>query len=201
MRNYAPGPSSIGCSGTISLRLAWQKLGPNVVGIFTLRAVTPIVTTEANRSKTTRKTTFQFKHITSFALFNGNKDFGSKKHISLSANNSEPVSNLEPKILEVMHRRIIKNFLDVVILMELRKRSMSGYDVILLIHNKFHILLSSGTVYSNLYFLGRNGLIENKYTQRKRVYTLTERGKENVEAFMNAKDKILGLVLNLFVDE
>ena len=106
---------------------------------------------------------------------------------------------MESEILDNMHRRIVQSFLDVVILMELRKRPLSGYDAISFVHNKFYILLSSGTVYSYLYSLERNGLIKGEYTQRRRVYTLTERGKETAKAFFNAKDKILGLVLNLFV--
>jgi len=108
---------------------------------------------------------------------------------------------LELKILDQMHRRIVKDFLDMVILMELRKRSMSGYDIIDFVRSKFHILISSGTVYSYLYFLERNGLIRGEMAQRRRVYTLTEQGKERVKAFLNSKDKILGLMVNLFVGE
>jgi DNA-binding PadR family transcriptional regulator len=111
------------------------------------------------------------------------------------------VSDLESKILDQMHRRIVLNFLDTVILMELRKRSLSGYDVINFVHNKFHMLISTGTVYSNLYFLERNELVRGELDQRRRVYTLTEQGKETVKAFLNSKDKILGLVLNLFIGE
>jgi len=111
------------------------------------------------------------------------------------------VAELESEILDQMHKRIVKNFLDIVILMELRKRSMSGYDIIAFINNKFHMLMSSGTVYSYLYFLERNRLIKGEWAQRRRVYTLTEQGKENVRAFLNSKDKILGLVLNLFIGE
>jgi len=108
---------------------------------------------------------------------------------------------VESGILNQMHRRMVKNFLDMVILMELRARSMSGYDVISFVHNKFHVLLSSGTVYSNLYFLERNGLIKSEWVQRRRVYVLTEQGEEKVRAFISAKDKILGLFLNLFIGE
>lgn len=110
------------------------------------------------------------------------------------------VSDLESKILDQMHKRMVKDFLDMVILIELRKRPMGGYDVIALVHNKFDILLSSGTVYSNLYFLERNGLVKGEGSNR-RVYTLTELGKESAKAFLSAKSKILGLLLNLFVDE
>jgi DNA-binding PadR family transcriptional regulator len=109
------------------------------------------------------------------------------------------VSDLESEILDQMHQRIVKDFLDMVILIELRKRSMSGRDVIAFLHNKFDVLLSSGTVYSNLYFLERNGLIKGEGSNR-RAYTLTEQGKESVKAFLNVKSKILGLLLNLFVE-
>lgn len=67
---------------------------------------------------------------------------------------------MEGKILKKMHERIIKNFMEIIILSELRNRPMSGYDVISFIHNNFHILVSSGTVYSLLYSLERNELIE-----------------------------------------
>lgn len=108
---------------------------------------------------------------------------------------------MESELLNQMHRRIVKSFLDMVILTELRKHSMSGHDVIAFVHNKFHMLMSSGTVYSYLYFLERNGFIKGEWAQRKRVYTLTEEGKETLRAFLNSKDKILGLVLNLFIGE
>lgn len=108
---------------------------------------------------------------------------------------------MDLEILDQMHKRIVRNFLDMVILMELRKRPMSGRDVISLINNEFHMLISTGTVYAYLYFLERKGLIKGELEQRKTVYTLTEQGRETVKAFLNSKDKILGLFLNLFISE
>jgi len=81
-------------------------------------------------------------------------------------------------VLKRMHRRIIKTFLDVLVLAELRNGPLSGYDVIAFIHNKFRLLVSSGTVYSLLYALERDGLITGVWNQRKRVYKLTERGED-----------------------
>jgi len=107
---------------------------------------------------------------------------------------------LESEILDRMHRRIVQSFLDVVILLELRKHPFSGDDVISFVHNKFHISLSSDTVHSCLRDLERDELVKGEGTRGKTVYTLTEQGKERARAFLNAKDKILGLVLNLFVD-
>ena len=75
---------------------------------------------------------------------------------------------LELSILKKMYRRLIKSFLDVLILSEMRNGPTSGYDIITFIHNKFDLLVSSGTVYSFLYSLERNGLIEGKWNSRKR---------------------------------
>jgi len=73
------------------------------------------------------------------------------------------------KVLKNMHRRIIRNFLDVLILAELRSGPMSGYDFIAYIHDKFHLLISSGSVYSLLYSLERQGLITGVWNQRRRA--------------------------------
>jgi len=100
-------------------------------------------------------------------------------------------------VLRDMHRRIIKNFLDILVLAELRNGPMSGYDVIAFIHNKFRLLVSSGTVYSMLYALERDGLIAGVWNQRKRVYKLTEKGEETIKAIMSANDKIQYLMASL----
>ncbi|MGB9959912.1 MAG: PadR family transcriptional regulator [Candidatus Bathyarchaeales archaeon] len=104
---------------------------------------------------------------------------------------------LEGKILKKMHERIIKNSMDVIILAELRNGPMSGYDVISFIHNKFHLLVSSGTVYSLLYSLERNGLIEGTWDERKRVYRLTDKGSKTIETILSANDKIKNFVTAL----
>jgi DNA-binding PadR family transcriptional regulator len=96
-----------------------------------------------------------------------------------------------------MHERIIKNFMDIIILAELRNRPMSGYDVISFIHNKFRLLVSSGTVYSLLYSLERNGLIRGTWNERKRVYKPTEKGIKTIETILNANDKIKNFITNI----
>jgi DNA-binding PadR family transcriptional regulator len=63
----------------------------------------------------------------------------------------------EAKIIKKMHERVIKSFMDTIVMAELQNGPISGYDVISFIHNKFGFLVSSGTVYSLLYSLERNG--------------------------------------------
>jgi len=106
-------------------------------------------------------------------------------------------AKLEGKILKKMHERIIKSFMDIVILAELKNGPLSGYDVISLIHTRFHLLVSSGTVYSLLYSLERNDLIEGTWNERKRVYKLTEKGVKTIETIIGANDKLRNLLSNL----
>ncbi|MCK4633918.1 PadR family transcriptional regulator [Candidatus Bathyarchaeota archaeon] len=97
---------------------------------------------------------------------------------------------MEVGVLKNMHERIVKNFMDIIVLAELRNNSLSGYDVISYVHDKFHLLVSSGTVYSLLYSMERKGLIEGKWTERKRVYKLTDKGERTIDSILNANDKI-----------
>jgi DNA-binding PadR family transcriptional regulator len=96
-----------------------------------------------------------------------------------------------------MRRRIVRNFLDVLILAEMRKGPLSGYDVMTFVHDRFRFLLSSGSVYSTLYSLERNELISGALVQRKRVYRLTDKGKAAIRELMNASDETRYLVSGL----
>jgi DNA-binding PadR family transcriptional regulator len=97
---------------------------------------------------------------------------------------------MEAKILKKIQERIIKSFMDTIIMAELRNCPVSGYDIISYIYNKFGLLVSSGTVYSLLYSLERNGLIEGSWVERKRVYKLTERGAKTTQVILDSTDRI-----------
>jgi DNA-binding PadR family transcriptional regulator len=103
----------------------------------------------------------------------------------------------EGRILKKMHERMIKNFMDIIIMAELRKGPLSGYDAISYIHNKFNLLVSSGTVYSLLYSLERNGLVEGTWDERKRTYKLTEKGEKTIGIILNANDKLRVFLSNI----
>jgi len=77
---------------------------------------------------------------------------------------------------------------------ELQNGPISGYDAISFIHNKFGFLASSGTIYSLLYSLERNGLVEGVWIERKRVYKLTEKGSRTIRTILNSQDKIKGFM-------
>jgi len=107
-------------------------------------------------------------------------------------------SGFEARILREMHERVIKGFMDVIIMTELRKGTLSGYDVISYINAKFNLLVSSGTVYSLLYSLERNGQVEGVWKERKRTYKLTDKGEETISTILNAQEKIKAFLSDIF---
>ena len=103
----------------------------------------------------------------------------------------------ETKIVKAMNQRAIKNFLDIIVMAKLRNGVLSGYDFISFVHSKYHFLLSSGTIYSLLYSLERKGLIKGAWTERKRVYNLTEKGTKTIETILHTNNGVKVLVNTL----
>jgi DNA-binding PadR family transcriptional regulator len=99
--------------------------------------------------------------------------------------------------LRKIHERIVKNFLDIFILAEMHDGPLSGYDLVGIIHKKFNLLMSSGTIYSILYSLERAELVRGRWTERRRAYTLTEKGQKALQDFSNAYETINGFIVNL----
>ena len=98
---------------------------------------------------------------------------------------------MESETAHSFNRRIIQNFMDIIILKHLKNNHpMSGYDVVIYLHKKFHILPSAGTVYSLLYALERENLIEGIKNQGKRVYKLTNQGEKLLKEIHNTRNNI-----------
>jgi DNA-binding PadR family transcriptional regulator len=92
--------------------------------------------------------------------------------------------------VEKLQRRVIQDFMDIFLLAEMKGDSLSGYDAIGLIHRRFGLLVSSGTVYSLLYSLERNGWIRGVWDQRKRVYNLTEKGERDMKVIVKVNEEV-----------
>lgn len=98
---------------------------------------------------------------------------------------------MQSKIVKEMERRLVKHFLDIVVMFELRKSSsLSGFDVIGNIYRKFGLLVSSGTIYAHLYAMERKGLIKGSFDKGKRIYKLTEEGDSTINDLMSSKEEI-----------
>lgn len=108
---------------------------------------------------------------------------------------------LETKIFRELHERLVKSLMDVIILVALRQGTvfLGGYDVMELLHQKFNVLISSGTVYAILYSMERDGLITGEKNKKKRVYMLTEKGENKIKAMSEVKANILDSLTKIII--
>lgn len=104
---------------------------------------------------------------------------------------------MDEKMLQNLYRRGVKSFIDVLILAQLKNQPMSGYDVLQFIHRKFGMLLSSGTVYSTLYSMERREQVKSMLIGRKRVYTLTEEAKRNIDTINYIESEVQRFIRRL----
>lgn len=106
---------------------------------------------------------------------------------------------LENELAKEIGIRIVKNFLDLIILMEVRNKSgLSGYDIMILLNTKFKTLISSGTIYSNVYSLERKGLLKGISDERKTIFALTDQGEEFLNSLKNAREALIEFVEKFF---
>jgi DNA-binding PadR family transcriptional regulator len=110
-------------------------------------------------------------------------------------------SVLEKDIIVEMRERIVRAFLDLIVLMKLSEgcEALGGYDFVKLVSEEFDVMLSAGSVYSVLYSMEREGLIQGASKRKKRVYSLTDKGEATVKAVSEEKTKVLYLFGSLFV--
>jgi len=103
------------------------------------------------------------------------------------------------KVAMQLYERLVKNFMDVIVLKELGKgNSIGAHEIRVLIYKRFHVLVSSGTIYSLLYSMERDGFIEGIIEGRKRVYRLTDKGKGTLENISESSDNIILLIKSIF---
>ena len=78
--------------------------------------------------------------------------------------------------------KIVSCFLEYIILGHyLKGENFGGYDVLQLIHEQFGFFISTGTVYTTLYAMERNGLLVGFDSAKKRVFNVTDKGKSSFE--------------------
>ena len=103
---------------------------------------------------------------------------------------------LELKVEKHLRKKVAKDFLDLIILSKLENGApKSGYDFISFINEKYGVLMSSGTIYSRLYGLEREGFITGRFKERKRVYKITNMGKQFADAAQETVQHIIETIL------
>ena len=107
------------------------------------------------------------------------------------------VTGYSPKDVQI---RVVKSFLDILILVEMKKQNnLSGYDITGFVNEKFGGILSPGTVYATLYAMQRKGLLKSENDGRKTTYTLTEDGNLVISSILNNFDQQVGTFLKKFL--
>jgi DNA-binding PadR family transcriptional regulator len=107
------------------------------------------------------------------------------------------IKGYSPKDIET---RVVKSFLDIIILIEMKKQSnLSGYDVTAFVNSKFGSVLSPGTVYAELYSMERKGLLHSESDGRKTVYKLTPEGKQVISTMMSDFNEQMGMFVRKFL--
>jgi DNA-binding PadR family transcriptional regulator len=102
-----------------------------------------------------------------------------------------PLDIEEKEFLKDFRERLIKNCTDVLILAELNEgKTMSGCSFLTFFNEKFGIMLSPGTIYSKLYALERQGLLQINMESRRTVYSISNKGQKIMHVITSLNPKI-----------
>ena len=94
-------------------------------------------------------------------------------------------------IIKKLRRRLINELLDIIILNRVESNPyITGYAIIEYLLLRFNILVSSGSVYSTLYALEREGLIKGIWKGRRRIYKITPEGEKMIMILREKSDVI-----------
>jgi DNA-binding PadR family transcriptional regulator len=109
------------------------------------------------------------------------------------------VSTLDSETRTDVDSRLILDFMDVIILRLLRESICnSGYEMIRYFQRNYHLLVSSGTLYSMLYSLERRDLIDGNFDGRRRTYGLTKKGENFFKEICEAGQRNQSLFTSIF---
>jgi len=94
-----------------------------------------------------------------------------------------------------LETRIIKTFLDILILKYLKKSPLnSGYQILQNLHGALNMPFSPATVYHAIYILERKNLIKCHGDENGRIYALTDQGERTLKSTADSSIKIQTLV-------
>ncbi len=95
--------------------------------------------------------------------------------------------------------RIVKEFLDLIILIELRSyESLSGYDLGVTLNKKFKLALSPGTVYATLYAMERKGLVKGETVAKKTFFSIAPEGQKRLMKFKESREDLTAVMECIF---
>ncbi|RLG13965.1 MAG: hypothetical protein DRN66_03130 [Candidatus Nanohalarchaeota archaeon] len=86
---------------------------------------------------------------------------------------------------------MIKGFFKIIILKKLNERDRSGYDLIKEIESLFEKKPSAGSIYPMLKDLLGKEMITCKEEDRRKIYSITKKGKETFERLLKEKEEMI----------
>jgi DNA-binding PadR family transcriptional regulator len=87
--------------------------------------------------------------------------------------------------------------MDMIILNYLKCNPLvSGYEIMMHLHKRFNVLVSPGTIYSALYALERQNLVEADNDQGKRTYKLTKKGEIEIQITKESINAVLSSIFS-----
>ncbi len=89
---------------------------------------------------------------------------------------SRKVESEDNQIINQFIKRLISDFLDIIIIAQFKEEAFEVSDVVKYIEKQFHITISSGTIYSTVYAMERNGLLVGYALEFARMYKATAKG-------------------------
>ncbi len=87
----------------------------------------------------------------------------------------------EPECRCSIRERVLKAFLDLVIIRLLAQHPMSGYEINKAITKQTGIMLNPSTIYSKLYALEKQGQAGYVMGRSGKIYSLTEQGQQTMK--------------------
>jgi len=96
---------------------------------------------------------------------------------------------------KVWKERVVKTSLDLIILKLLIEKPRWGYEINMEIRDRFDVYLSAGTLYPLLHLLEERAYVEGLWEAEKgrgrRIYKITEQGKEFLLAGQRALEDMV----------
>ena len=105
---------------------------------------------------------------------------------------------LDMKLKEDLKIKLIKGYLDILILRRLLDIPSSGSDIIQFLIRNYGVYLSPGIVYSMLYSLERRRLVRSIPRVKKRIYVITKSGEEFLRIYQNYSDEFIRFAMEFF---
>ena len=84
------------------------------------------------------------------------------------------------RLESTFNAKLVKSFLDLIVLTMLLEGPIHGYKLIADIHTLFGVLLSPGSLYPFLYSLEREQLVNTQQEGKRKRYALTSEGRMRV---------------------